>query len=541
MTDISDERREEKPGWGVSVGRVSVLLIDDDETWTRVTSRLLEENEDALEVDTAHSLREGRRLFNSTDPDCVVCDYRLGDGTGMELLETVRENSPNLPFILVTGRGNESVAADAIQQGVTDYVQKNHDDSKADLLANRILKPVRKYRTERALEVERRSKNSMLDILTTTTSEKVLCQRICSQIVEHHDYTCAWIGDIEGAGYPVPLAVAGRDEYLKEFVSNSCSFEDAPSRKALEASGGGSVVVTDITPQKNRDDGWDSVADRHGFEAAVAAPLEHDGVCFGVLSVYADEDGHIDERERRAVVEYAETAGYALRMAERKRSLMSSSPVDLDIEIPGSGVPLLTLTDSIDAQVSIEVQSVVSRENGTTFYATLVKDVSREKFEKAISKLPSLLSINVEKTPSGLRCDIVASDETPEEVLASHGARIKKTVVEDGVATVSVQIPHGEVTKIDEALESKYDETDISAVWTRESKTTSVPRNESLETLTKRQRKVVQHALRVGYFERPRDTTTTELAEQFDLSRATVTQHLRAAQRKIFIRLFNES
>lgn len=49
---------------------------------------------------------------------------------------------------------------------------------------------------------------------------------------------------------------------------------------------------------------------------------------------------------------------------------------------------------------------------------------------------------------------------------------------------------------------------------------------------------VLRHALDVGYFERPRGTNATELAEQFGLTRATVSQHLRSAQRKVFARLF---
>jgi predicted DNA binding protein len=57
--------------------------------------------------------------------------------------------------------------------------------------------------------------------------------------------------------------------------------------------------------------------------------------------------------------------------------------------------------------------------------------------------------------------------------------------------------------------------------------------------MTDRQREVLRHALDVGYFERPRGTTATELADHFGVARATVSQHLRAAQRKVFTRLFS--
>jgi len=160
--------REDTPLGDQSLARVTVLLIDDDETWARVTSRLLANNTDALDVTTAHSLTEGRETFERLDPDCVVCDYQLGDGTGLALLETVRATGPDRPFLLVTGRGDEAVASEAIGQGVTDYIRKDQDDDEAGLLTSRITSAVRSYRTERALARERRSKTALLDIMTGT-------------------------------------------------------------------------------------------------------------------------------------------------------------------------------------------------------------------------------------------------------------------------------------------------------------------------------------------------------------------------------------
>jgi len=43
---------------------------------------------------------------------------------GLEFLEVVRADDPNLPFILFTGKGSEAVASDAFSAGATDYLQK---------------------------------------------------------------------------------------------------------------------------------------------------------------------------------------------------------------------------------------------------------------------------------------------------------------------------------------------------------------------------------------------------------------------------------
>ena len=127
-----------------SLENLEVLLIDDDEQWARITSVLLERSPEIATVRTAHSFEAGTHELSETVPDCVVCDYQLGDGTGLELLEFVRERYPALPFVLVTGRGDETIASDAIGRGVSDYLPKDHDDGEATLLANRVTQAVAK-------------------------------------------------------------------------------------------------------------------------------------------------------------------------------------------------------------------------------------------------------------------------------------------------------------------------------------------------------------------------------------------------------------
>jgi len=74
---------------------------------------------------------------------------------GIEFLETVREDYPDLPFILYTGKGSETVASEAFSAGATDYLQKESGTEQYTLLANKVTNYVEKYRTER--EVRRRA------------------------------------------------------------------------------------------------------------------------------------------------------------------------------------------------------------------------------------------------------------------------------------------------------------------------------------------------------------------------------------------------
>lgn len=61
-------------------------------------------------------------VLDAADVDCVVSAYRLSDETGIEFLRSVRDARPDVPFVLYTDAGDESIASEAIAAGVTGYV-----------------------------------------------------------------------------------------------------------------------------------------------------------------------------------------------------------------------------------------------------------------------------------------------------------------------------------------------------------------------------------------------------------------------------------
>lgn len=517
--------------------RVEILLVDDDESWARATGRLLAANREPFHVETAHSLERGRAAFAELDPDCVVCDYQLGDGTGLDLLATVREADPDRPFVLVTGRGSESVASDAIGRGVTDYIRKDHDDGEADLLASRIENAVGNYRTERALERQRRSKNAMLEILTATTAEGELRRQFCVQLVEDRGYALAWIGSDGDATLADPDVIVGEQSYVEAVhAGDDDGREGEPARLALARDEAIAVEIDgdDATGSTDVADGWRAIARERGFAGAIAAPVRHDGVRFGVLSVYATEATMVGEHERRAIAEYAETIGYALRAAERKRSLLADTAVEIAVEIADPTVPAVALADRLPAGADLEIVSAVSRDGGATTYVVDV-DASPDDVASAVADVDGLAVLASHERDGRRRCEILADAPTPEAITAGQGARFERTVAERGHATVTLSVPDdGTIETVVDALERRYDEAAVSTVWTQRSDRARGPDDDPLAPLTDRQREVLQHAFHVGYFSQPRDTSATELAAQLDVARATATQHLRTAQRKVF-------
>ncbi|MFB6253055.1 MAG: response regulator, partial [Halobacteriaceae archaeon] len=118
---------------GLPFSPIRVLHIDDEPDFASMVATFLEREHEALTVETATNASEGLDKLAETEIDCVVSDYDMPGANGIELLEIVRENYPDLPFILFTGKGSEEVASDAIVAGVTDYLQKGSGSENYEL------------------------------------------------------------------------------------------------------------------------------------------------------------------------------------------------------------------------------------------------------------------------------------------------------------------------------------------------------------------------------------------------------------------------
>ena len=67
---------------------------------------------------------EAIHVLERTRFDIVLCDYRLGPNTGLDLLRAVRGIGIDIPFILLTGVNDRSVDCAALEAGAADFVAK---------------------------------------------------------------------------------------------------------------------------------------------------------------------------------------------------------------------------------------------------------------------------------------------------------------------------------------------------------------------------------------------------------------------------------
>ena len=128
-----------------AVSRMPTLLIVDDETvLVRNLGKLFAR--EGFDVQPAANLAEAGRVVASTPLDIVLLDLRLPDGSGLDLLDTLRAGDPDLPVIMMTAYGSVADAVGAMQRGARDYVQKPFELDEIRLKVSRALRGTRQQR-----------------------------------------------------------------------------------------------------------------------------------------------------------------------------------------------------------------------------------------------------------------------------------------------------------------------------------------------------------------------------------------------------------
>src|SRR3984957_13720894 len=99
-----------------------ILIIDDDMDMCNLLGRFLQKK--GYETDASHSGNKGIAKFKESKFDVVLCDFRLGDKEGREVLREIKQVDPYAIVIIITGYSDIKTAVDVIKSGAFDYITK---------------------------------------------------------------------------------------------------------------------------------------------------------------------------------------------------------------------------------------------------------------------------------------------------------------------------------------------------------------------------------------------------------------------------------
>lgn len=123
-----------------------VLVVDDEPAICELLVDALADT--GYEVCTACSGREAINLAREQNPDIIVTDIELGDRNGLDVIDDVRSNVGDIPAVVITGRGNVDVFANASRRRPVELMTKPPD--------------IRRLRDVICQELDRQAKNDQL-------------------------------------------------------------------------------------------------------------------------------------------------------------------------------------------------------------------------------------------------------------------------------------------------------------------------------------------------------------------------------------------
>ena len=99
-----------------------ILVVDDDIGVCTVLTRILKDQQ--YDVYTSQSISGAAETLTERSFDAYLLDYRLSDGTGLQVAEKVRQQGSTAPIILISGYGATDIAAEATTLDIFEVLQK---------------------------------------------------------------------------------------------------------------------------------------------------------------------------------------------------------------------------------------------------------------------------------------------------------------------------------------------------------------------------------------------------------------------------------
>ena len=124
-----------------------ILIIDDQAPIRRVLREILENEK--YQVDDAGNGPDALQIMKEQEYDAILCDIKMPDMDGFELLRIVKESS-NVPVIMISGNSTQNEVADAMKQGAFDFISKPPE-------LNRLLYSVRNALDKQNLSTENKA------------------------------------------------------------------------------------------------------------------------------------------------------------------------------------------------------------------------------------------------------------------------------------------------------------------------------------------------------------------------------------------------
>ncbi|WP_135805702.1 PAS domain S-box protein [Halorussus marinus] len=401
---------------------------------------------------------------------------------------------------------------------------------------------------ERAAAMERANRiNDLIRESTTALvraeSREGIEQAVCTKLANTDVYRFAWIGSPTATGQVLtPRASAGVERGYLDAIA-ATDGEDAsgtePGRRAVATR---DVQVRNGLSANPPFEPWREEALQREYRSCIAVPLRYEDMLYGVLHLYAVESDAFDDLAVDVLTELGEVVAYAINAAERKNAVVSDSTVELSFELDDHELLPARLAAETDSR--FEFESLVEQADGSlrVFFSIEGADpaVVRDYHDRGLE----VESVDhVADREEGHLFEATLGAESFLASLLDYGVRPTELIATPSGTELTVELPQsGDVQAFLRMLLDTYEGVSLRTrrELDRPVRSDAEFRAHYRERLTDREAEVLQTAYYAGFFESPRRSSGSEVAEMLGVSQPTVNRHLRRGERKLLAMVFDE-
>jgi predicted DNA binding protein len=367
-------------------------------------------------------------------------------------------------------------------------------------------------------------------------SREQLERELCTGIVEADDlYSFAWTTerDVNDDGVR-PRASAGEDGGFLEAVAGldhetradsavgAATSERRVHHELVGEEGGDATATTDPLAR---------AVFASGANGYVVVPIAYNDTAHGSLVVHTERPAAFSDAELTALGLLGETVGYAITALQNRRLLHADSVVELELSVDSSAV--VDLAQRVGSSVTLD--GFVPLASGTAILYLVFGDCEDERVLAEAEATPTIDRLSTLGERDGDRAyEAVVGEDSAVTAVADAGGNVTGAVAEDGTGRITVEVsPETDVREFVATVRGSYPEAELLAKRTVGRTAEARPDASPLAELTDRQRSIVEASYHAGYFEWPRESAGTDIAESFDISPPTFHQHLQVGLGKL--------
>jgi len=105
-----------------NISERTLLLVDDDDAFRNRLARAMKKR--GYQVTAVETVAQAKKVASELKPEFAVVDLRMPDGSGLDIVKSLRKTHAGMRTVILTGYGNIATAVAAVKVGAVDYLAK---------------------------------------------------------------------------------------------------------------------------------------------------------------------------------------------------------------------------------------------------------------------------------------------------------------------------------------------------------------------------------------------------------------------------------